>query len=449
MLGGIRIFVLGLCCALLPAMLSGVGKAKAAPYAAMVMDMRDGRVMHSRGADRRQHPASLTKMMTLYLTFEAIQHGHIKLDTRVRVSRKAASQTGSRLRLRAGERVTVRDMIRATAIKSANDAAMVLAEVIGGSEKRFAQMMTARARQLGMASTTYKNPHGLTRTGHLTTARDQARLARHLFYDFPQYYNIFSRKTERAAGRRIWTTNRLLGTYRGIEGLKTGYTRAAGYNLVATAQRGSKRVIAVVMGGSSSRWRNARVAELLDMGFQRAKTRVAVSRPGRSAGIVVASAPVPRARPASQSTGLAALADVLRAPAHAAVDPGSHLAPGAAALPQLRDGVAMAVAPTGSATNESSAPGGAPLVPMPRQRPRWAVIAGSYSDEAGAIAKLAKIAATRNLDLGGSESLISKRKGRSGATVYDVRFEGFSKARAEAVCDRLGRHCRTVSSGAR
>ncbi|MEL6478831.1 MAG: D-alanyl-D-alanine carboxypeptidase family protein [Pseudomonadota bacterium] len=411
------------------------GSAQAAPYAAMVMDMRDGRVMHARGADRRQHPASLTKMMTLYLAFEAVEHGHINLGTRVRVSRKAAAQTGSRLRLRAGERVTIRDMIRATAIKSANDAAVVLAEAIGGSEKRFAQMMTSKARQLGMSSTTYRNPHGLTRSGHLTTARDQARLARHLFYDFPQYYNIFSRKTERAAGRRIWTTNRLLGTYRGIEGLKTGYTRAAGYNLVATAQRGSKRVIAVVMGGKSSRWRNARVAELLDMGFQRAKTRVAVHRPGQSAGVEVARAPLPLPRPGSQPTGLAALAAALSSPAHAAVDPSSRLAPTYAERPRQRGG---AVDPA-----RAGKPSRQPGMPIPPQRPGWAVVAGSYTDEAGAVARLAAIAGRRNLDLGDTESVIAQRRSGSGATVYDVRFEGFSKAEATAVCKTLGRLCRT------
>ena len=399
----------------------------------MVMDMRDGRVMHARGADRRQHPASLTKMMTLYLAFQAVENGQLKLSTRVRVSRKAASMTGSRLRLRAGERVTVRDLIRATAIKSANDAAMALAEAIGGSEKRFAQLMTAKARQLGMTSTTYKNPHGLTRSGHLTTARDQARLARHLFYDFPQYYNIFSRKTDRAAGRRIWTTNRLLSSYHGIEGLKTGYTRAAGYNLVATAQRGTKRVIAVVMGGKSSRWRNARVAQLLDMGFKRAKTRVATRRPGRSK-VHVAHAPLPRAKPGTPATGLAALAEALSAPAQAATrSEASRLAPLFSDRPLTRNG-----------TTDSTAIAG---VIQPRPKKSWSVIAGSYTDEAGAVARLAAIAGKPEIDLARTESLIAPRQGKSGKTVYDVRFEGFSKSQARAMCANLDKLCQTISPG--
>ncbi|MEM8597483.1 MAG: D-alanyl-D-alanine carboxypeptidase family protein, partial [Pseudomonadota bacterium] len=224
--------VLGLCLTL---MASG---AVAAPYAGIVMDMRSGAIYYAHDIDRRQHPASLTKMMTLYLTFEALQRGQIKLDQRVRVSRHAARQPASKLYLRAGSRVRIRDLIRATAIKSANDAAMVLAEAIGGSQKNFGRMMTQKARALGMKNSTFKNPHGLTQSGHLSTARDMAVLARHLFYDFPQYYNVFGRKTHMAAGKRIRTTNRLLSSYRGAEGMKTGYTRAAGYNLVSVAARG-------------------------------------------------------------------------------------------------------------------------------------------------------------------------------------------------------------------
>ncbi|MEO1601132.1 MAG: D-alanyl-D-alanine carboxypeptidase family protein, partial [Pseudomonadota bacterium] len=231
--------------------LIGPVRAEAAPYAAIVMDMRTGEVVHARSADRQQHPASLTKMMTLYLAFEAIKTGQIRLDQRIRVSRHAARQPASKLYLKSGQRVTIRSLIRATAIKSANDAAMALAEAIGGSQKNFARMMTNKARALGMASTRFRNPHGLTQKGHVSTARDMARLARHLYFDFPQYYNLFGRRMASAAGKRVYTTNRLLATYAGAEGMKTGYTRAAGYNLVATAKRGQRRVIAVVMGGKS------------------------------------------------------------------------------------------------------------------------------------------------------------------------------------------------------
>jgi len=312
------------------ALLVGAGlmsKAEAAPQASIVMDMRDGKVLRARSADRRLHPASLTKMMTLYLTFEAIRDGRLRLDQKVRVSRHASRQPRSKLYLRAGQRVTVRSLIRAAAIKSANDAAMVLAEAVGGSERRFARMMTERAKRLGMRNSAFRNPHGLTRRGHYSTARDMAILARHLFFDFPEYYNIFKRRTERAAGKRIWTTNRLLATYPGADGIKTGYTRAAGYNLAASAHRGNKRILAVVFGARSSGQRARKVARLLDIGFARAQrdvrraappdTRAAsVRREGR---IQVARSPVPAAKPGTRRrTVMEAVAEVLSSPAAAA-----------------------------------------------------------------------------------------------------------------------------------
>ena len=163
-------------------------------------------------------------------------------------------------------------------------------------EKAFARLMTTRARQFGMTRTTFRNANGLTAKGHLSTARDMAVLGRHLFFDFPQYYNLFSRKTARAAGKRVYNTNRrLLSSYAGADGIKTGYTNAAGYNLVASARRGNKRVIASLFGGKSSRWRNDRMVQLLDKGFARSATRVAVVPP-RLRRIALARAPLPPCR---------------------------------------------------------------------------------------------------------------------------------------------------------
>lgn len=250
----------------------------AAPYAAMVIDARSGEVLHSRNADTRLHPASLTKMMTLYMVFEAVEAGELDLDQMVKVSKFASQEPPSKLGLRAGQEIKLRYLIRATAVKSANDAATALAELVGGTEAKFAQMMTDRARELGMSKTTFKNAHGLTQSGHMSTARDMTTLGRRLFYDFPEYYNLFSRESTHAGLKTVLNTNRrLLASYRGADGIKTGYTNAAGYNLVASAERGQKRVIATVFGGTSSANRNARVAELLDMGFSRAPTRVAVN----------------------------------------------------------------------------------------------------------------------------------------------------------------------------
>ncbi len=258
--------------------------AAAAPYAAMVIDARSGKVLHSRNADTRLHPASLTKMMTLYIVFEAVENGEISLDTKVRISKHAASEPPSKLGLKAGQRIALRYLVRAAAVKSANDAATALAEAIEGSEARFARRMNRTAKALGMTRTTFKNAHGLTESGHLSTARDMTTLGRHLFYDYPEYYNLFSRMTANAGVKTVYHTNRkLLASYRGADGIKTGYTRAAGFNLVASAERGRERIIATVFGGRSTRTRNAKVAELLDLGFKRAPSRVAVHRPGRPA----------------------------------------------------------------------------------------------------------------------------------------------------------------------
>ncbi len=253
---------------------------RAAPYAAMVMDARTGEVIHARNADTRLHPASLTKMMTLYVAFEAIRLGEITLDTQVRISPNAAAEPPSRLGLRAGSTIRLRYLIRAAAIRSGNDAATAIGEAISGSEAAFARRMNRTARALGMTRTTFRNANGLTEEGHLSTASDMTIMGRRLFYDYPQYYNIFSRREEDAGIARVRNTNRVvLDSYRGADGIKTGYTRAAGFNLVASAERGNVRIIATVFGGQSAAWRNQRIMELLDMGFARAPAQATVRRP--------------------------------------------------------------------------------------------------------------------------------------------------------------------------
>lgn len=255
--------------------------ANTAPYAAMVMDARTGEVLHSRNADTRLHPASLTKMMTLYIVFEAVRNGEISLDTKIKISRNATSEPPSKLGLRTGQKIALRYLIRAAAVKSANDAATALGEAISGSEAAFARRMTRTAKALGMTRTTFKNAHGLTQSGHLSTARDMTRLGRHILYDYPEYYNLFSRTSTDAGVKRVNNTNRrLLASYRGADGIKTGYTNAAGFNLVASAKRGNERVIATVFGGKSSASRNAKVAQLLDLGFREAPSQARLSRPG-------------------------------------------------------------------------------------------------------------------------------------------------------------------------
>ncbi|MBW4961737.1 D-alanyl-D-alanine carboxypeptidase family protein [Sulfitobacter sp. CW3] len=256
--------------------------AMAAPYAAYVIDARTGEVLHSRNADTRLHPASLTKMMTLYIAFDAIKRGEISLDTQVKISSHAASEPPSKLGMRPGQTIALRYLIRGAAVKSANDAATAIGEAISGSEAKFARRMNRTAKALGMTNTTFKNAHGLTEAGHMSTARDMTTMGRHLLYDFPEYYNLFSRITADAGVRKVSHTNRrFLTSYKGADGIKTGYTRAAGFNLTASAERGNERVIVTVFGGTSTTARNAKVAELMDLGFRRAPSKAPLLKPAK------------------------------------------------------------------------------------------------------------------------------------------------------------------------
>jgi D-alanyl-D-alanine carboxypeptidase len=281
--------------------------ALAAPFAAYVMDARTGNVLYERNADTRLHPASLTKMLTLYIAFDAVRRGEITLDTMVRVSAHAASEPPSRLGLRAGQRISLRHLIRAAAIRSANDAATAIGEAISGSESAFAERMNRTAKAIGMTRSTFRNAHGLTADGHLSTAHDMTILGRRLFYDFPEYYNLFSRRSEDAGIARVANTNRrFLDAYRGADGIKTGYTNAAGFNLTASAERGQRRVIATVFGGTSTAQRNARMAELLDIGFGKAPGSVAERPPAPVALDAIARGNAPAEAVAAATPGAAA-----------------------------------------------------------------------------------------------------------------------------------------------
>ena len=253
----------------------------AQPFAAAVMDVRTGEFLwQTDNSNARIHPASLTKMMTLYIAFEAIENGEISLDTRVRISRHAASQPPSRLGLRAGQTIAMRYLIRAAALRSANDAATAIAEAIEGSVPNFARRMNRTAAAIGMGRTRFSNPHGLTADGHLSSARDMSRLGRQLYFDFPQYYGIFSRRSEDAGIATVANTNgRFLDSYRGADGIKTGFTNAAGYNLVAMAERNGVRILVTVMGARSGADRLRRVTELMDRGFRDAPRRATTRRP--------------------------------------------------------------------------------------------------------------------------------------------------------------------------
>ena len=283
----------------------------AARYASIVVEAGTNRVLHAANADTKKYPASLTKIMTLFMAFEALRAGKLGMDQKLPVSRVAQGRSPSKLGLRRGEKISVRDAIAALVTKSANDVATVLAEAMGGTERKFAVLMTKRARQLGMRNTTFKNASGLPNRRQLSTARDMSILARALLKRFPKRYREFSRRSWKWRGRTYRNHNRLLSTYEGLDGIKTGYIRASGYNLVASAKRKNRRLIAVVFGGRSAKRRNRHIAQLLDKGFamRAAPTRMAsVPRPRRK--------PVPRPIPAPRPK--AALAESAPRPKAAA-----------------------------------------------------------------------------------------------------------------------------------
>ncbi|GAB4369950.1 MAG: D-alanyl-D-alanine carboxypeptidase family protein [Kiloniellaceae bacterium] len=238
-----------------------------ARYAAIVVDADSGQVLHAVNADTRNYPASLTKMMTLYMLFEQLERGAMTLDQRLPVSKRAAGMPPSKLGLKEGGSIRVEDAILALTTKSANDVAVVVAEALAGSEITFAKKMTERAQEIGMTRTTFRNASGLPNRGQKSTARDMVRLAKALMEDFPQYYHYFSTTTFSYNGRTYRNHNRLLTSYNGTDGIKTGYTRASGFNLVSSVERGGRRVIAVVFGGKTAKSRDNHMVKLLDRGF--------------------------------------------------------------------------------------------------------------------------------------------------------------------------------------
>ncbi|MFN3349005.1 serine hydrolase [Pseudorhodoplanes sp.] len=279
-------------------------------YADIVVDANTGDVLHQTHADAIRHPASLTKIMTLYLLFEQLEAGRIKLDTQMEVSAHAASQAPTKLGLRPGQTLMVEDAIKALITKSANDAAVVVAEHIAGSEEEFARQMTRKARALRMTRTVYRNANGLPNAAQVTTARDQALLGLAIQDRFPRYYRYFSTQTFVYRGVRMSNHNRLLGRVPGVHGIKTGYIRASGFNLVSAVQRGDRRIVAVVLGGTSAAARDARMRSLIESRVQLASVRRtapkivevadAAEPPASPSAATAATQAVPQPRPAPQ-----------------------------------------------------------------------------------------------------------------------------------------------------
>ena len=287
-----------------------VSESSSPKFASIIVDGNSGSVLQATSPDGIRHPASLTKIMTLYLLFERLESGKMKLDTELPVSQHAADQDPTKLNLRAGQTIRVEDAIKGLVTRSANDAAVVIAEAIAGDEDDFAQMMTRKARSLGMSKTVYRNANGLPNDEQVTTARDQATLGRAIQERFPRYYRYFATSTFNWRGQSIRNHNHLLGSVEGVDGIKTGYTRASGFNLVSSMRRGNRHLIGVVLGGRSGGSRDAIMRNLLAENLEKGATTHTVAavteRNGSDAAAEVADASDTPARTAPQAQAAAA-----------------------------------------------------------------------------------------------------------------------------------------------
>lgn len=277
------------------------------PFAAIVVDANTGKVLEAVAADSQRHPASLTKIMTLYLLFERLEAGQIKMSTELPVSAHAAAQAPSKLGLKPGQTIDVNTAIRALVTKSANDVAVVVAEALGGTESDFARQMTAKARALGMQHTVYANASGLPDDRQITTARDQALLGRAIHDRFPKYYSYFSTQTFVYRGKTMRNHNHLLGRVDGVDGIKTGYIRESGFNIVTSVKRGGRYIVAAVFGGASAKARDARAIDLISKTIKVAAAKRTAPPVVEGAAVAVARAevPTPPAKPPVEEVAVA------------------------------------------------------------------------------------------------------------------------------------------------
>jgi len=388
-------------------------------------------VLRELNADVVTYPASLTKMMTLYLTFEALNQGRLRLDQRLAVSSEAASKSPSKLALQPGDSVTVQELILGVVTKSANDAATVLAEGLGGGEANFAQLMTAKARQLGMQNTYYRNASGLPDPDQRTTARDVARLALALYHTFPREYRYFATREFYFRGDLVRSHNHLLDWYSGADGIKTGFINDSGFNLAASAVRNGKRLIGVVMGGRSWRSRDREMGNLLDLGFADLGAATAPVVAAKSPSAAPATAAAPAAVPVT-----AAQAAPSQGSADPAGEPGRNRSLSSVATAALRHLAPVGKAQASTAVHEAPIAGGE----------EWSIQLGAFRDKAAAeqiARKASQIAAVR----GKPAQIVPPGKGDR---LYRARLLRFTGKSAQAACAELrkqGIACSVVRPG--
>ena len=418
-----------------------------ARYASFIIDANTGRELYARNADSLRYPASLTKMMTLYMLFEQLEAGRVNLEDRMAVSAHAAMKAPTKLGLRPGQTLRVRDAIFGLITKSANDAAAVIAEHLGGSEDEFARMMTRKARSLGMSRSTFQNASGLPDSEQVTTARDMAILGIALAEHFPTYYRFFSTRAFSFNGRTLANHNKLLGRVAGVDGIKTGYTHASGFNLVSSVRRDGRHVVAVVLGGPTARARDAHMRDLLARHVPAASVQRAVAslvaRPGRSpmASSVVAQAEAAKPIVALAAAPAAALSpQALPAPqpkpvtaeiVRPAAQSGSTVAEAFAALGHARSGTPSQARP--AAQGDTAEPAKA------ASREGWAIQIGAVESEEAARELLNGAKAEAGQALKGTDP-VTEKVAKGGQMLYRARFAGFEdKEEAQAACAVLKR----------
>ena len=389
-------------------------------YAAIVVDADTGNVLFSRRADSQRYPASLTKMMTLYMLFEALEKGDLTMTSQLTTSARAAGQSPSKLNLRAGQKIKVRDAILALVVRSANDVAVVVAEALGGTEANFAKLMTRKAREIGMTKTTFRNASGLPNSRQLTTARDMYTLGLRLQQHFPQFYGFFATDEFTWGAKTYRSHNKLVGKFRGTDGIKTGYTRASGFNLVASVRRNNRHLIGVVMGGKSSRTRNQHMQDILTRGF------VAVAKQPIPKTAISAAPPIPKARPTKVQ--LVGVAPRPKPGEEAQGDTDIHDTSDAQSPSDRTEQVASLTV----------APGIQPAFGQSVAAPTddWQVQIGAYSDEFSAVSRLdsARRAARGALD-GKTSTIVTVTAANE--TLYRARFGDFTEEEAVSVCESL------------
>ena len=453
--------------------------------AALVVDGATGKVLYARNETAERHPASLTKMMTLYLLFDALKAGKVTMQTEFPVSRHASIQKPTKLSLRPGQTISVDTAIRAIVIRSANDVAVVIAEALGGTESHFSEMMTARARQLGMRETNFHNASGLPDPLQISTAADLAVLGRHLAYDYPQYFPYFGLAGFNYKGTWYPTHDNLIGRYDGADGIKTGYTGASGFNLVSSITRGGAHIIAVVMGGRTAVRRDLEMVRLLDQTFaQISANPTLVARASVPWQQVAQSAPAPAiagfALPQVATNQFAALspipntgpytvpstvqsddedaAESVRAPdenialIHAEGAPVKQAAAAPAVPPAARPDKTPAAAQAKLVKTAVNAPVNAP---RPQIRPslrddagegdeevptrgrNWTIQIGAYADKALALAQLKTYAGKAQDILARASQIVAPLQSNNGHVIYRARFGLFAEQEAREVCTRL------------